>query len=142
MKLLKLLLSLTSTIYLIGCATVRQQDLDAWVNKPVDLLDKHPFFITVPYVKSIAADGTEIRNYVNGGNLSECSSNGAIFGKTLNSSAYAVFASCVSRVAACNNIFYIKNGLVEKYLPIGTGGMSCYTNEFIQPNPKSSFNVR
>ena len=29
---------------LTGCATVRQQDLDAWVGMPVEALDTHSLF--------------------------------------------------------------------------------------------------
>ena len=54
-----------------GC--VHQQDLDEWRGQPVSKLDKHPFFLTVPQTRTIASDGTEIRDYVNGGNVSTCS---------------------------------------------------------------------
>jgi hypothetical protein len=124
-----------------GCATVRQEDLDAWVGKPVVALETHPFFITVPVVKTQASDGTVIWNYVNGANIGSCSGGGSIYGRTINFSAYNQFASCVQKFAACNNIFYIKNGVIQNYTPIGTGGMRCYTNDTIKPNFRGNANV-
>ena len=136
----KILISLVA-VALSGCATVRQQDLDAWVGQPVVALETHPFFITVPVVKTRASDGTEIWNFVNGMNIGSCTGGGAIFGKTIDFSAYNQFASCVQRFAACNNIFYIKNGFVQNYTPIGTGGVRCYTEESLQPHFRGSANV-
>ena len=126
---------------LVGCATVRQVDLDAWVGKPVIALETHPFFLTVPVVKTQVSDGTEIWNYVNGGNIGSCSGGGTVYGKKLDFGAYNQFATCVQRFAACNNIFYIKNGSVLRYTPVGTGGMSCYTTEALQPNYRGTMNV-
>ena len=75
---------------LVGCGTVRQSDLDAWVGQPVSYLELHPLFNTIPVVKRKASDGTETWNYVNrGGN------------------------------ATCNNIFYVKNDVVLRYAPVG-----------------------
>jgi hypothetical protein len=47
-----------------GCAmrSVHPEDQAAWVGVPVSALDAHPVFMTLPVVKSVAADGTEIRN--------------------------------------------------------------------------------
>jgi hypothetical protein len=47
---------------LSGCAHVRQEDLAEWAGQPVDLLDKHPVFLTMRSVRTMTADGTEIRN--------------------------------------------------------------------------------
>src|SRR5262245_45351713 len=66
--------------------------------------------------KSVSADGTEIRNYVNGEAVSSCYE-----------------GSCTAKMAACNNIFYIKNGYVIRYTPVGTGGMKCFTDERTSP---------
>ena len=38
---------------------MRQADLDAWVGQPVAALETHPFFVTVPVVKTVSSDGTE-----------------------------------------------------------------------------------
>ncbi|MGO9237542.1 MAG: hypothetical protein ACLP4V_26955 [Methylocella sp.] len=40
--------------------------LEAWAGQPVELLDKQPVFLTMQSVRTMTADGTEIRNYVNG----------------------------------------------------------------------------
>ena len=127
---------------LAGCATVRQADLDAWVGQPVAALETHPFFVTVPVVKTVASDGTEIWNYVNGANLGQCSGGGNMWGKELNYASYNQFASCVQRFAACNNIFYIRDSKVLRYTPVGTGGMRCYTTEQLQPQFRGPTNIR
>ena len=130
---------------LISACTVRQEDLDAWVGVPVSELEKHPFFITVPVVKTVTSDGTEIWNYVNGRNIGGCWGSG--YGNIntngyLNTVNYNQFSNCVSNFAACNNIFYIKDGYVERYVPTGSGGMRCYTTEELQPGFRGSANLR
>ena len=128
-----------------GCATtpmgVRQQDLDSWVGEPVSSLELHPFFITVPVVKTKASNGTEIWNYVNGTNSQSCSGGGGVFSGYANTANYNAFTNCMSRVMACNNIFYIKDGLVMRYVPVGTGGMRCKTSEALQPDFRGSINL-
>ena len=125
-----------------GCVTVRQVDLEAWVGQPVVALETHPVFLTLAPVKTKVSDGTEIWNYVNGVNLGACSGGGMVYGKSIDFESYSQFTSCVSRFAACNNIFYIKDGMVIRYTPIGTGGMRCYTTAELQPNFKSNANLR
>jgi len=55
---------------------------------------------------------------------------------------YNSFSNCMQKFAACNNIFYIKNGVVERYSAIGTGGAKCYTNETMRPGFSGSANIR
>ena len=141
MKSLNLLIILP-IIILTGCATVRKEDLDAWKGQPVSKLELHPVFLTIPVVKTKTSDGTEIWNYVNGRNIGQCSQGGSIYNGTINYAAYSQFSTCVQGFAACNNIFYIKNGIVQKYTPIGTGGARCYTSEQLQPDFSGSFNIR
>lgn len=130
------------SIGLAGCATVRQVDLDAWVGQPVVALETHPFFVTVPVVKTVASDGTQIWNYVNGASVGQCAGGGGVWGTTLNYAAYSQFSSCMQRFAACNNIFYIRDGRVTRYTPIGTGGVRCYTTEQLQPHFRGPANIR
>ena len=125
-----------------GCQTVRQEDLASWVGAPVSALDAQPFFLTRPMVRTITADGTEIRNYVNGANVGGCSGGGSVYSGTVDMATYQQYTSCVSRAAACNNIFYIKNGRVIRYTPIGTGGMRCYTNEAVRPGFTGPANIQ
>lgn len=125
-----------------GCATVRQVDLDAWVGQPVATLEAHPVFITVPVVRTVTSDGMEIWNYVNGANLGQCASGGNVWGTTISYAAYSQFTSCTQRFAACNNIFYIRDGKVLRYTPVGTGGMRCYTTEQLQPQFHDPTNIR
>ena len=104
----------------VGCGTVRKQDLDAWIGMPVEALDTHSFFITVPVRKSITSTGIEVRNYVNGKETENCT--------------YNKFTGidCSKDSITCNNIFYIKDGRVLEYAPTGR----CLTNETVQPQSR------
>ena len=124
-----------------GCAHVRPEDLTAWEGQPVELLDKHPVFLTMRSVRTVTADGTEIRNYVNGIGGECIESSAVVSGGVVNSATYSQFSSCVAHVRACNNIFYIKDGRVLRYAPIGTGGGRCYTNEATNPNFSGAANI-
>lgn len=136
-------LAALATVALFGCATVQQADLDSWVGQPVSLLELHPLFLTIPVVKTQTSDGTEIWNYINGGNIGGCSGGGNVYvGKKIDYASYSSFSSCMSRFAACNNIFYIKDGRVVRYTPIGSGGAHCYTDERVRPNYSGATNFR
>ena len=132
-----------------GCALtqgVRQQDLDAWVGRPVSDLEKQAFFITIPVVKTRTSDGTEIWNYVNGQEVRSCSGGGRVNVNTGNPymsyGNYSAFTNCMSSRPACNNIFYIKGGRVTQYSPVGSGGMRCMTNEIVRPDYRGRIDYR
>lgn len=129
-----------ASLLIAGCQTVHQEDLVAWEGAPVSALDAHPFFLTLPMVRTVTADGTEIRNYVNGANVGGCSGGGSVYGGVVNMATYQQFSSCVSRFAACNNIFYIKGGRVIRYTPVGSGGGRCKTYEQLRPGFNGPFN--
>jgi hypothetical protein len=132
----------TAVGQITGCAHVRPEDLTAWEGQPVELLDKHPVFLTMRSVRTVTADGTEIRNYVNGAAVEACDGGGAVVrGGFVSSATYSQFSSCIARFAACNNIFYVKDGRVLRYSPIGTGGARCYTNEATNPNFSGAANI-
>lgn len=135
-------LRFTTAVFLLtvvsGC--VNKSDLDAWQGVPVAELDKHPFFLTVPAVRTIASDGTEIRNYVNGGNVASCSGGGQIFASTVDAARFSGFSTCMQRFEACNNIFYIKDGRVQQYIASGTGGAICMTDATLRPGYRGSSN--
>lgn len=122
-------------LLLTGCAvkTVRQEDLNAWVGVPVEALDTHSLFLTVPMYKTFTESGIEIRNYVNGIDVApQCFSHGAgyVSGNNVN---FNTFSSCNNATkVVCNNIFYIRNGLVTEYAPTGR----CYTDETVQPQER------
>jgi hypothetical protein len=124
-------------MFLVGCVslTVRQEDLEAWVGEPVVSLKLHSWFSTKPVVKTTAADGTEIWNYVNTGDSGggNCSLGGAVFVTPVAFDVYLQFMRCMETVPACNNVFFIREEIVQKYSPIGTGGMECRTAKFLQP---------
>jgi hypothetical protein len=133
--MMRIVTTILITCILSACVfgRVRQQDLDAWAGQPVVALEKHPIFLTMPVVKTRASDGTEIWNFVNGRNISSCSSSGTIYGRVVDSATYSHFSNCMQNIGACNNIFYIHNGVVERYTPVGSGGVRCMTNESLQP---------
>ena len=64
--------ALATAALLSGCATVRQSDLDAWVGVPVQALDTHPLFLTMPLYRTQTANGVEIRNYFNSKDVEQC----------------------------------------------------------------------
>ena len=128
---LKFILAIFISLAVASCATVRKQDLDAWVGIPVEALDTHSFFITVPVYRSVTSSGIEIRNYANGKDVARCFSNasGSSTGKYVNANA---FTTCSSNRIVCNNIFYIRDGVVLEYAPTGR----CYTDETVQPQSR------
>lgn len=131
MKNKKLLTVLMVALMVSGCATVRKQDLDAWVGVPVEALDTHSLFLTVPMYRTMSSSGIEIRNYANGADVASCFSNasGSRKGKYANAQA---FTTCSSGRVVCNNIFYIKDGVVVEYAPTG----QCYTDDTVKPQSR------
>ncbi len=129
-------------LVIAGCASVHQEDLDAWAGHPVSDLDKHPIFLTFPVVRTTTTDGTEIRDYVNGRNVSQCSSGGTVFAGQVSMAAYNSFTNCMQNFAACHGIFYIQNNIIEHVSAIGTGGMRCYTDASSRPGFSGSANIR
>lgn len=134
MRLLQLTTAVVIVSLLAGCSilrNVRQQDLDAWVGVPVEALDTHSFFITVPMFRTITDSGIEIRNYANGRDVVQCFGNAGAnrVGNFVNTNT---FTTCSSGRIVCNNIFYIKDGKVIEYAPTGR----CYTDETVQPQSR------
>jgi hypothetical protein len=133
MRRIKTIILAIATVALVSCAIVRQQDLDAWVGMPVEALDTHSLFITLPMVRTITASGIEIRNYPNKRNIGQCHGFGSVNANAyLNTATYNSFATCSGGLVGCDNIFYIKNGVVVEYAPTGR----CYTNETVQPQSR------
>ena len=125
--------AISMAVLMAGCATVRQSDLDAWVGMPVEALDTHSFFLTVPLYKSMTSSGIEVRNYANGGEVARCYSNA--MANTSKNSRYVnanAFSTCSSIQVVCNNIFYIKDGRVLEYAPTGR----CYTDDTVLPQKR------
>lgn len=131
-----------SVLILISCATVRQEDLNAWKGVPVSALDTHSIFLTMPMVKTFSENGTEIRNYINGKTIANCHATGGgsnqatgyaagSYVNVMSMSNFNAFQSCASRFVACNNIFYIRKGKVIEYKPSG----QCFTDARAQPEP-------
>ena len=114
---------------LAGCATVRQQDLDAWAGAPVEALDTHPLFLTIPMYRAQTESGIETRNYVNSKEVEQCFTRiGARRGDSKYLS-HSAFTTCSENRLVCNNLFYIQGGKVIRYAPTG----DCYTNDSVRP---------
>lgn len=111
MKTLALLLILSA------CAGVRKEDVESWNGQPVTKLDTHWLFLTMEMDKRISSDGTETRNYKNKGNVE--------------TRWLCPFGNCkaVTSQDECNNLFYIKDGVVIEYKPVG----KCVTDETVRP---------
>ncbi|MET4575976.1 hypothetical protein [Ottowia thiooxydans] len=114
---------------LVGCASVRQQDLDAWVGAPVEALDTHPLFLTMPMYRTRTESGIETRNYVNGKEVEQCFTR---FDARRNDNKYvghSAFTTCSENRIVCNNLFYIQGSKVLRYAPTG----DCFTNDSVKP---------
>jgi len=131
MQMIKAMLVISVLVVILGCATVRQQDLDAWVGVPVEALDTHSIFLTIPMYRTVTDSGIEIRNYVNGRDVANCFRSVGVSstGNYVNANA---FTTCSSGRIVCNNIFYIKDGKVLEYAPTGR----CFTDERAKPQAR------
>jgi len=140
MTISKKIISLMALVLFIhGCAgnMVRQQDLDSWVGVSVEELDTHSFFLTLPVSKTTTESGIEVRVYSNKQNLSSCFDTGNFNGKKYSKNAsFTSFQNCSSEIRGCDNIFYIKDGIVKEYKPVGTPKGICMTDESLQPERK------
>lgn len=118
-------------LLLAGCATVRQADLDAWKGMPVEALDTHSLFVTIPMYRSTTSSGIEVRDYANGAEVASCftSTSGISGSRYVNPSA---FTTCTSNRVVCHNLFYIRDGRVLEYAPTG----SCFTNDSVRPQAR------
>jgi hypothetical protein len=84
-------------------------------------------------VRTVTPSGIEVRNYPNKRNIGHCFGAGGVnANSTLSYAAYSSFATCVSGRSGCDNIFYIKNGIVVEYVPTGR----CKTDERVRPEPR------
>ena len=113
-----------------GCATVRQQDLDAWVGAPVEALDAHPLFLTMPMYRAQTDRGVETRNYVNSKEVEQCFTSAGARRGDKSYVSHTAFTTCSQSSVVCNNIFYIQGGKVIRYAPTG----ACYTDNTVLPN--------
>ena len=114
---------------MMGCSSIfiDENIVSDWKNVSVNELDTHSFFITIPMIKTITDGGIEIRNYRNGRTFSQCSASGNVNGSSY--LTYNAFASCSQNEVVCNNLFYIKDGVVIDYRLVGR----CITAEFLRP---------
>ena len=115
-----------------GCATVRQEDLQSWVGQPVEALDTHTFFITLPVLRKVLPSGIEIRNYPNRANMTQCLGDGRVRTSGSGRFSYDDDMQCLSRSVGCDNIFFIKDGKILEYAPTGR----CMTNASLQPQAR------
>ena len=120
-----------AVVLLAGCATVRQSDLDAWVGMPVEALDTHPVFLSMPVYRTQTAGGVEIRNYFNSKAVEQCFSSSSGHQEAGRHVSHSVFVTCSENHLSCSNLFYIQDGKVTRYAPTG----NCYTDNSVRPQP-------
>lgn len=131
MSISRNLLACATAISLLGCTTVRQQDLAAWQGVSVQALDTHPVFVSMPMYKTMAENGMEIRNYVNSESSEQCFGSGSAHRGSSRHVRYNEFISCSENRIVCNNLFYVQGGKVVRYAPTG----NCYTDDRVRPQP-------
>ncbi len=126
MKINKIIITL---LFCSSCAnvsiwkSVKQEDLNAW--KGVDLieLETHPLFTTLPFTKRLLSDDSELHIF----NNSRTASVNCNHDKFLNTT------SCSGGdTITCSNQFFVKNGKVIEYRPVG----KCYTDCSTRPKSK------
>lgn len=115
-----------AALTLYGCATVRQSDLDAWVGVPVVYLESHSLFSTLPVKVMPAPGGGEIRNYMNGADVQNCTAS-AYVPRTMRT--VTASESCTTTRVGCNNRFLVRDGKVVEYRPVG----QCMTDNRVRP---------
>ena len=116
-----------------GCATVRQQDLDAWVGVPVEALDSQPVFLSMPVYRTQTEGGIEIRNYVNSKDIEQCFARSGVRRGDTKYVSHSAFMTCSDTRLVCNNLFYVQAGKVTRYAPTG----NCYTDDSVRPQAGS-----
>ena len=137
----QLAFALIVLVFLCGCTTTANEDLNAWIGQPVSELDKHPVFLIFPVLRTTAADGTEIRDYVNGHNFEACFAGRTEFPDPVDFWRHAlVLRTAYRNFPHGQNIFYIKDGLVERVSATSTGGARCDPNESLRPGFLESAN--
>lgn len=99
---------------------------------PVEALDTHSLFLTVPMVRTLSSSGIEIRNYANGMDVSSCYGGGNATRTTNKYITSSTFSTCTSNRVVCNNLFYIKDGKILEYAPTGR----CYTDDSVRPQQR------
>jgi len=127
---------ISSSIFLAAfflTACVQQKNLDAWVGQPASILEAHPVFSTMDLEVRNLSDGSQMLNYVNGKQVSQC-----FGGATANGYGQSVVVVrgnqfCSTSFAACNNQFLVRDGIVQWYRPVGSGGARCMTNNSLNP---------
>lgn len=131
MKYHKTIVTALACLALAGC--VQQKNLDAWVGQPATKLESHPVFSTMNLEVRNLSDGSQMLNFVNGRQVSQCFGNARAnaFGGSVVTVTGNEF--CSTRFAACNNQFLIKDGIVQWYRPVGSGGARCFTDDRLNP---------
>ncbi len=117
-----------------GCAShaPQQADLDAWQGLPVEALDLHSLFIGMPQVRTRASSGVEIRDYMDKSSIGSCDAfSVGINHHYMSYGNFTALQSCTSRLLGCDNIFYIRDGKVLEYKPVG----QCRIDDRYHPEP-------
>jgi len=114
-----------------GCTSmkkvgVRDGDLAAWVGVPLIELETHSVFSQMKLSKQQLSDGTWMYNYVN---------SRTVAGDTNCFTTQLGLTTCNggdSSTITCNNQFFVRDGVVTRYRPLG----QCYTSCATWPQSK------
>lgn len=100
---------------------VRDSDLKAWPGTPVVQLQTHPLFSPMQKQVEVLPDGSELWTYHN------CQS-----GKVRCTTSNHVTTCGGGGTSCCHNQFFVKDGKVTQYRPVG----NCYTDCSTRPPGK------
>ena len=137
---MRMLVMLCLCLCLAAAACVRAEDLQAWVGQPVSALQSHPIFGAMTAQRVPYSGTVEIWNYKNGYEVTTCEV--TVRDRAASSSTYAGTSECVTGFRGCNNFFFVRNGIILEYKPIGSGGAICYTDSSLQPRFYGSTNIK
>ena len=103
-----------------GCSMGRAKVQDAWVGQPVEVLNTHSPFRSLPMIKVLTEGSGELRNYQNRANTHQCYTEGQVTaGQAVSQATYNQILACTSRSAGCDHIFSVRGGKILDYT---TGG--------------------
>ncbi len=124
---------ITLLLLIASCAgySVRQEDVDAWKGVDSDELFTHPKFSTLPRTKQTLKLGVELYNFTNSipqKNDIDCTRRLNAFGdqdiRCTGGEDYEI---------TCNHQFFVKDGKVLRYRPIGSCRTTCSSRPSSKP---------
>jgi hypothetical protein len=104
-----------------------QSVMEEWLDKPTVALDTNTALGALRLVRTVTADGLELRTYSKKKNISSCIPSTEM----LSASQWKMFQECSAKLRGCDIRFIIKDGHVASALEHG----SCWRKSRIKPEP-------